>query len=262
MFQCHSHDFEFNNLEELSVHYSTKPPEFCQPCAMHEHYKRLKPASSICLLGKNRGCSINGSEPGKDGVSESSQKIRFRPRQNMESASGKPQPIPDVDAEIQTVIEGVSDFQVSPNDAGENEAIESQSPSLAPHVEASATPIEPFSRSLSPESANGQVAENEDSDEEESAADSEDEEECMPNDGQELLSEPDCQDLCDHGEHWYRACELHITYLLFHRVGQYASFGSRRAADRTFESVWSLGAHRLDRVSDSIFAGIGRAEQS
>lgn len=153
VFQCHSQHVEFNNLEELSLHYSTKPHAFCQPCAMHEHYKRLNPESSICLLGKNPGCSINGS----------------------------------VD------------------------------------IGTSTTPTQPFSPSLSLKSADGQVAENENSDEEEiddeleegSDDDSEDEEECMPNDGHELLSDPVCQDLCDHGEHWYRACVLHITYLLF-----------------------------------------------
>lgn len=69
-FFCDTHNAAFDSLTNLSRHYDTDEHDVCQPCAMREEYRRLKPTTQICLKGNFWGCKVSGQEMNEAAASE------------------------------------------------------------------------------------------------------------------------------------------------------------------------------------------------
>jgi hypothetical protein len=196
-FFCKSHDAEFGNLEELSAHYSTKPHGICQPCAMREHYRLLKPTTSICLHGKPSGCDVDSAGQKQQVGLTMSRTIRPCPRQTEDTVSSKSKLLP-LDEDTHLLTDAVNNLHIRRLTAHEDAKVECPTPSIAVHVEPAGTIDAPaFVRPFSPEllsSKKSEIGMALGGDE------SDNESECMPNDGHALLAVHDCQGLDDQGE--------------------------------------------------------------
>lgn len=218
-FSCQAHAVPLSNLADLPQHYLAKPHDFCQPCAMREEYRQLKPTQQICLKGNFWGCKMPGTEAndteGTDKTAEVGRRIDRSDktakqassigseRETIHSQSGEvggttikvEGDITSKKIDVSSAIEPVIEISLAPSATNPASSTARTAEKETNVIDLTGNDEDEKELVYSPSETEESSGE-EDSDEESS-----DEEECMPNEGWELIDESVEEDeLGSHGQ--------------------------------------------------------------